>query len=186
MDWQDIKVSGISISLKSTTLANDFRKGRSINTHTLSGIRWITGEKLLPFGHLVRGVDSLEKTLMLGGLGAGGEGDDRGWDGWMASPIRWMWVWVNSGSWWWTGRPGMLQFMGSQRVIHDWTTQLNWTELNINGGSVVLYNNCSSRKCCWIIDWLEFMVEVSIFLNTKTEYKESEAILIGWKCRWIT
>ena len=43
---------------------------------------------------------------------AGGEGDDRGWDGWMASPTRWMWVWVNSGSWWWTGRPGMLQFMG--------------------------------------------------------------------------
>ena len=140
--------------------------------------------KLQYFGHLMGRVDSLEKTLMLGGLGAGGEGDDRGWDGWMASPIRWMWVWVNSGSWWWTGRPGMLQFMGSQRVIHDWTTQLNWTELNINGGSVVLYNNCSSRKCCWIIDWLEFMVEVSIFLNTKTEYKESEAILIGWKM-WL-
>ena len=62
------------------------------------------------------------------GLGAGGEGDDRGWDGWMASLTRWMWVWVNSGSWWWTGRPGMLQFMGSQRVGHDWVTELNWTE----------------------------------------------------------
>ena len=62
------------------------------------------------------------------GLGAGGEGDDRGWDGWMASPIRWTWVWVNSGSWWWTGRPGMLQFMGSQRVRHQWVTELNWTE----------------------------------------------------------
>ena len=60
------------------------------------------------------------------GLGAGVEGDDRGWDGWMASPTRWMWVWVNSGSWWWTGRPGMLQFMGSQRVGHDWATELNW------------------------------------------------------------
>ena len=65
------------------------------------------------------------------GLGAGGEGDDRGWDGWMVSPTRWTWVWVNSGSWWWTGRPGMLRFMGSQRVGHDWVTELNWTELNI-------------------------------------------------------
>ena len=62
------------------------------------------------------------------GLGAGGEGEDRGWDGWMASPTRWTWVWVNSGSWWWTGRPGVLGFMGSQRVGHDWVTELNWTE----------------------------------------------------------
>ena len=62
------------------------------------------------------------------GLGAGGEGDDRGWDGWMASLTRWRWVWVNSGSWWWTGRPGVLQFMGSQRVGHDWVTELNWTD----------------------------------------------------------
>ena len=60
------------------------------------------------------------------GLGAGGEGDNRGWDGWMASPTRWTWVWVISGSWWWTGRPGMLRFMGSQRVGHDWATELNW------------------------------------------------------------
>ena len=58
-----------------------------------------------------------------------GEGDNRGWDGWMASPTRWTWVWVNSGSWWWTGRPGMLRFMGLQRVGHDWATELNWTEL---------------------------------------------------------
>ena len=59
-------------------------------------------------------------------LMAGGEGDDRGWDGWMASPTRWTWVWVDSGSWWWTGRPGMLRFMGSQRVGHNWATELNW------------------------------------------------------------
>ena len=59
------------------------------------------------------------------GLGAGGEGDDRGWDSWMASPTRWTWVWMNSRSWWWTGRPGVLQFMGSQRVGHDWATELN-------------------------------------------------------------
>ena len=59
------------------------------------------------------------------GMRAGGKWDDRGWDGWMASLTRWTWVWVNSGSWWWTGRPGMLQSMGSQRVGHDWATELN-------------------------------------------------------------
>ena len=61
-------------------------------------------------------------------LRAGGEGDNRGWDGWMASPTQWTWVWVDSRSWWWTRRPGMLQFMGLQRVGHDWETELNWTE----------------------------------------------------------
>ena len=81
------------------------------------------------FGHLMQRVDSLEKTLMLGGLGAGGEGDDRWWDGWMASLTRWMGVWVNSGSWWWTGRPGVLWFMELQRVGHDWVTELYWTQL---------------------------------------------------------
>ena len=60
------------------------------------------------------------------GLGAGGEGNNRGWDGWMASLTRWTRVWVNSGSLWWTGRPDVLQFMGSQRVGHDWATELNW------------------------------------------------------------
>ena len=58
-------------------------------------------------------------------LKAGGEGDDRGWDGWMASPTRWTWVWASSGSWWWTGRPGMLQSMRLQRVGHDLATKLN-------------------------------------------------------------
>ena len=60
-------------------------------------------------------------------LRAGGEGDNKEWDGWMASPTQWTWIWVDSGSWWWTGRPGMLWFMGSQKVGHDWTTELNWT-----------------------------------------------------------
>ena len=87
--------------------------------------------KLQYFGHLMRRVDSLEKTLMLGEIGAGGEGDNRGWDGWMASPTRWTWVWVNSRSWWWTGRLGVLRFMGSQRVGHDWVTELNWTEISL-------------------------------------------------------
>ena len=61
------------------------------------------------------------------GLGARGEGDDRGWDVWMASLAWWLWVWVNSGRWWWTGRPGVLWFMGLQSIGHDWATELNWT-----------------------------------------------------------
>ena len=61
------------------------------------------------------------------GLGAGDEGDDRGWHGCMASLTRWTWVWVNSGSWWWTGRPGVLWFTGLQRVGHNWATELNWS-----------------------------------------------------------
>ena len=55
---------------------------------------------------------------------AGGEGDDRGWDGWMASPTQWTWVWASSGSWWWTRRPAMLQSMGLQRTGHNWSTEL--------------------------------------------------------------
>ena len=65
-------------------------------------------------------------------LRAGGEGDNRGWDGWMASPTQWTWVWVDSGSWWWTGKPGMLWFMGSQRVGHDWATELNWQRQKVD------------------------------------------------------
>ena len=84
--------------------------------------------KLQYFGHLMRRADSFENpTWCWERLRAGGEGDDRGWDGWMASPTQWTWIWVNSRSWWWTGRPGVLRFMGSQRVRHDWATEPNWT-----------------------------------------------------------
>ena len=74
-----------------------------------------------------------KRPWCLEGLGAGGEGDDRGWDGWMASPTRWTWVWVNFGSWWWTGRPGLLRFMGSQSRtwLSDWT-ELNWVAPVLN------------------------------------------------------
>ena len=77
--------------------------------------------KLQFFGHLMWRTDSLLKTLMLGK--AGREGDNRGWDGWTASLTWCTWVWASSGSWWWTGRPGMLQSMGSQRVRHNWATE---------------------------------------------------------------
>ena len=79
------------------------------------------------FGHLRRRADWFEKTLILGKI-EGGRGDYRVWDFWMASPTQWTWVCINSGSWWWTGRPGMLWFMGSQRVRHNWSAELNWTE----------------------------------------------------------
>ena len=59
-------------------------------------------------------------------LKAGGDGDNRGWDGWMASLTQWTWVWASFGSWWWTGKPGMLPSMGLQRVVHAWATVLNW------------------------------------------------------------
>ena len=75
--------------------------------------------KLQYFDHLMRRSDSFEKILMLRKIEGGWEGDNKGWDGWMASPTQGTWVWVNSGSWWWTGRPGVLQSLGSQRVGHD-------------------------------------------------------------------
>ena len=85
--------------------------------------------KLQYFGRLMWRTDFLlKRPWCWEWLKAGGEGDDRGWDGWMASPTQWTWVGVNSGSWWWTGRPDVLQSMGSQRVRHDWETEL--TELN--------------------------------------------------------
>ena len=88
------------------------------------------------------------------GLGTRREGDDRGWDGWMASLTRWMWVRVNSGSWWWTGRPGVLRFMGSQRVGHDWATGLNWTELNWIG-TMEKEMATHSSVLAWRIPWME-------------------------------
>ena len=80
------------------------------------------------FGYLMRRTDSLEKTLMLGKIKGRGEGDDRGLDGWMESLTWWTWVWASYRSWWWTGKPVMLQSVGSQRIGHNWETEVNWTE----------------------------------------------------------
>ena len=88
--------------------------------------------KLQYFGSMMWRTDSLEKTLVLGKLKVGGEGDDRRWDGWMASLTQWTWVWVNSGSWWWTGKLGILQSVGLQRVGCNWVTELNWINSNFN------------------------------------------------------
>ena len=74
----------------------------------------------------------LKRPWCRGRLKAKGEGDDRGWDGWLASPSQWLWFWVNSGSWWWTGKAGVLHSMGSQRVGHSWATELHWTIVHIS------------------------------------------------------
>ena len=87
-----------------------------------------------------------KRPWCLEGLGTGGEGDDRGWDGWMASPTQRAWVWVISGSWWWTERPGMLWFMGSQRLGHDWATELNWTEAITIRGRCTEDDNMGARQ----------------------------------------
>ena len=84
--------------------------------------------KLQYFGHLMQRANSLgKKPWCWERLKVGGEGDDRGWDGWMASPTQWTWVSASTRSWWRTGKPGVLQSMGSQRVGHDWVTELNWS-----------------------------------------------------------
>ena len=88
--------------------------------------RLILKLKLQYFGHLTWRTDSLEKTLMWEGLKAGGEGDDRVWDGWMASPTHWMWVWASSRSWWWKGSLVCCIPWGCQES--DTTEWLNWTE----------------------------------------------------------
>ena len=85
--------------------------------------------KLQHFGHLTQRID-WKRPWCWERLKVGEEGDNRKWDGWMVSLIQWTWVWVSSGSWWWIGRPGMLQSMGLQRIGQDWVTELSWIELN--------------------------------------------------------
>ena len=77
-----------------------------------------------------------------------GEGDDRGWDGGMASPTRWTWIWASAGSWWWTGKPGLLQYMGS-RVGHDWATELNWSDFS---KSMIFGYTLLEKKKFWTFD----------------------------------
>ena len=110
-------------------------------------------------------VDSLEKTLMLGGLGAGGEGDNRRWDAWMVSPTQWTWVWASSGSWWWTGKPGVLQSVGLQRVRHNWVTELNWTE-----NSCVASRDSAQDPSCYFRKW-ETSVSKFYILTTAIGFK---------------
>ena len=105
--------------------------------------------KLQYFVDLMWRTDSWKRPWCWERFKVGGKGDNRGWDGWMASPTRWTWVWVSSRSWWWTGKTGVLQSMGSQRVGHDWATELNWTERirrGFQGGTSGKEPTCQSRR----------------------------------------
>ena len=104
--------------------------------------------KLQFFGHLMRRTNSFEKTLMLGKIEGGRRRGHRGWDGWMASPTQWKWVWVSPGSWWWIGRPGVVQSMGSQGVGHDWAKELNWTQRRES--HLAIWSNSLSSSPCYL------------------------------------
>ena len=116
--------------------------------------------KLQYLSHLMRRVDSVEKTLMLGGIGGRRKRDDRGWDGWMASPTQCTWVWVNSRSWWWTGGLVCCDSWGWQRVGHDWATKLNWSEEVRRKGicyteELILAIILSQGRHPWTSNWAE-------------------------------
>ena len=88
---------------------------------------------------------NLKRPWCWGRLKAGREGDDRGWDGWMSSLTWWTWVWVSSGSWWWTRTPCVVQSMGLQRVGHDWVTEVNWT-VDVSGSESKVW--CCKEQYC--------------------------------------
>ena len=127
--------------------------------------------KLQYFGHLVWRADWFEKTLMLGKVEGGRRGGDRERDGWMASLTQWTWVWVSSRSWWWTGRPGVLQSMGTQRVGHDWVTELNWTLSELGKGLNCVYvqpDNMKVSIASWLLliqQWWKILFIFSITLR---------------------
>ena len=114
-------------------------------------------------GHLMRRTDSFEKTLMLGKIEGRGEEDDRGWDGWMASPTQWTWVWVNSRSRWWTGRSGVLQSTGLQRHGHNWVTELKVKAVYCHPANLTYTQSTSHEMLGWMYHKLEsrLMGEIS-------------------------
>ena len=142
--------------------------------------------KLQYFGHLMRRTDSFEKTLgkdwrerFWQRLKAE-EGDDRGWDGWMASPTQWTWVWVNSGNWWLTGKPGVLQLMGLQRVRHNWATNTFtfWAFFGIVffgiGMKTDLFQSCGHCgvfQICWHIECSTFTASSFRFQIAQLEFR---------------
>ena len=110
--------------------------------------------KLQYFGHLMWRADSFEKTLMLGKIEGRRRRGVQGWDGWMASRTQWTWVWVDSGSCWWTGRPGVLWFMGSQTVGHDWVTELNWILSFLNYLDMFIQSQLTMYVSIFSLFWL--------------------------------
>ena len=111
--------------------------------------------KLQYFGHLTGKMTHLKRPWCWERMKSGGEGDNRGWNGWMASLTQWTWVWEGSGSWWWTGKPGVLQSMGSQRIGYDWANELNWTDwrsklsIKEKDNKDILNHHHSERNVSW-------------------------------------
>ena len=115
--------------------------------------------------------------LMLGGIGGRRRRGRQGWDGWLASLTQWTWVWENSRSWCWKGRPGVLRFMGSQRVGHDWATELNWkwAQRPWRGGNewkndwrdMLILGKCYSTSHCTFQDWVQVSVPSSLTHKSK-------------------
>ena len=109
----------------------------------------------------------VQRPWCLERLKARGKGDDWGWDGGMASLNRWRWVWASSGCWWWTGKPGVLQSMGSQRIRHDWVSELNWflscPALNVRLGMFVLFSNPRALERCLTHCW--FFISIVELVN---------------------
>ena len=128
------------------------RSNQSILKEISPGCSLMLKLKLQDFGLLMWRADSLKRPWCWEGLRAGGEREDRRWDGWMASLTQWTWIWVNSGSWWWTGRPGVLRFMGLQRVGHNWTTELNSHHLSDFGAPQNKVCHCFPIYLPWS-DW---------------------------------
>ena len=106
-------------------------------------------QKLQYFGHFMQRFVSLKKTLMLGGIGGRRRGQQR-MRGWMASPTWWTWVWVNSGSWWWTGRPGVLWFLWSQKFRLNWVAKLNWWVQEVFRKAVCWCVELCSQSLCYL------------------------------------
>ena len=135
--------------------------------------------KLQYFGHLMQRTDSLEKTFQEDWeiLKAGEEGDDREWDGWMASLTWWTWVWASSGRWWWTEKPGILQSMGSQRVGHDWATELNWA---IRGASFCQSVCSLCPENCVCVWWEDQKAKGNQELSSKCGMRGYSDLQKGW------
>ena len=110
---------------------------------------------------------------------AGEEGDNRGWDGWMASPTRWTWVWASSRSCWWTRKTGVLQSMGSQRVWHDWATELNFFIVQL------LHPYMTTGKTIALTRWTFVSKVMSLLFNMLSRLViafllRSKYLLISW------
>ena len=119
------------------------------------------------------------------GLRAGGKGDDRGWDGWMASPTWWTWVWVDYGSWWWTERPGVLRFMGSQsrKRLSDWT-ELNWRLTIFHFVFIVIKQITKPFKNSLLNEWLIFMLGVLWWVVTLLLFKHCHNKGVQFRHAW--